>query len=307
LAALALSVLIEPAVRWVERKGASRLAAVVTVFLILGVSGGVFLLWVVPGMIRDLNQALVKFPGYVERLQAAVDHCLVLYRRLPNNLQGLLDISIRQSEAVFRGILVKAAAGTIALFSRALPLLLVPVLAFYISRDLRLWEASVWRKLHGWLGKDAVVLERTLIIVTGYIRGQIIDSMAVGGLLALGLLALRIDLALLIGALAGVFNLIPYFGPAIGALPAVVLAGLRSPWHVLYVALLFFAVNQIEAMVLAPKIVGKRVGLHPVAVIFLLLFGGEYLGFFGMLLAVPIGAVLQLLLGYYLNKERMER
>lgn len=307
LASLALSILLEPAVHWVERKGASRTAAVATVFLALGVVVGVFFLWIVPGIIQDLNKALARFPGYAKEIQEAVDHYRRMFRRLPGNLQGFINMGILQGEEILRKMLVRLASGILALFSRALPLLLVPVLSFYISRDLRKWHRIVRRRAEEWFGKDGLVLERTVGVVAGYVRGQIVDSMAVGALLALGLLALRIDLALLIGALAGVFNLIPYFGPVIGAAPAMVLAGLHSPWHALYVILLFFAVNQIEAMVLVPRIVGRRIGLHPVVVIFLLLFGGEYLGFFGMLLAVPIGAVLQVLISYYLNKGRSER
>lgn len=303
LAALALAVLLEPIIQWIEGKGASRLAAVVTVFLILLVLLVTFLLWVVPSIIHDLNQALAKSPRYAKNLMGFFTHYNRLFQRLPENIQSFMNTTASRGEEFLRNLLVKIAAGILGVFSRALPLLLVPVLSFYMSLDLRKWLTGIKRHIGQWVGKDSVVLEKTLRVVIGYVRGQLLNSIVVGILISLGLLALGVDLSLLIGALAGAFNLIPYFGPVIGAAPAVLLAGMVSPWRALYVIILFFVVNQIEAMVLAPKLIGKQVGLHPVAVIFLLLFGGEYLGFFGMLLAVPIGAVLQVLLHHYLKRE----
>jgi predicted PurR-regulated permease PerM len=302
LAALALAVLLEPLIYWIQCKGASRMAAVVTVFLMVLVVLIIFVLWVMPSIIQDLNQALAKSPRYAKDLMNLFSHYHKLFQRLPENLRVFLNSTAIRGEEFLRNLVVKVAATILAIFSRALPLLLVPILAFYMSLDLRKWLTGIKKQMGQWLGKDCAVLEKTLRVVIGYVRGQLLDSMVVGALLSLGLLALGVDLALLIGALAGIFNLIPYFGPVIGAIPAILLAGMESPWRALYVVILFFAVNQIEAMVLAPKLVGKQVGLHPVAVIFLLLFGGEYLGFFGMILAVPIGAVLQVLLHHYLQK-----
>jgi predicted PurR-regulated permease PerM len=303
LAGLALAVLLEPMIRWIEGKGASRLAAVITVFLIVFVLLFFFMLWVVPSIIQDLNQALAKSPRYAKDLMNLFSHYRELFQRLPDNIRFFIDSTADRGEEFLRNSLVKIAAGILSIFSRLVPFLLVPVLAFYMSIDLRKWSMGIKRQMGQWLGQDSVVVEKTLRVVLGYIRGQLINALVVGALLSLGLWSLGIDLALLIGALAGLFNLIPYFGPVISATPAVLLAGMVSPWRALYVVILFFVVNQIEAMVLSPKLVGKQVGLHPVAVIFLLLFGGEYLGFFGMILAVPIGAVLQVLLHHYLKRE----
>ena len=139
--------------------------------------------------------------------------------------------------------------------------------------------------------------------MTGYLRAQALSSLLVGIMLTVGLLFLKVDLAILIGVLGGIFNIIPYFGPVLGAFPAVLLAAQVSLWKALYVVLLFFVVNQLESMVILPRIIGGKVGLHPLGVVFLVLIGGELFGFSGIVFAVPIGAILQVILRYYWKKK----
>ena len=91
--------------------------------------------------------------------------------------------------------------------------------------------------------------------------------------------------------MAGITNIIPYFGPIIGAVPALVIALLKSSRHMVYVIILFTVIQQVESNILAPAILGDRVGLHPLAVIFILLVGGELFGLLGLLLAVPVAAM----------------
>ena len=305
LAAFALSMLLEPEIRWVEKKGARRLPAVFTVFFTLMVIAGVTLLWLVPGIIRDLNKALAQFPLYFREIQQQFDRYLLLFNRLPNNLRDIFGVVIQRGEETLRGFLIRMGSAVISVFSQSLLVFLVPVLSFYISRDLPGWRKMVHGLIPRWLGRDTIIFWRTLTVVGAYIRGQLLVSLVVGGLLGLGLVVLEVDLALLIGALAGLFNMIPYFGPVLGAAPAVILAGLESPWRALYVILLFFAVNQLETMYIMPRLVGRRVGLHPVSVIFLLMLGGRWLGLFGMLLAIPIGAVIKVMVEYYLDREKL--
>lgn len=301
LLAFVLSILLEPEIEWVERRGASRTAAVLTIFFILLILAGVLLLWVVPKIITDLNQALTRVPTYARELQLQGERTIRFFQRLPPNIQDFVYILVQRGGEAFRRVLVRIGAMVIAIFSRSFLLFLVPVLAFYISRDLPGWRRRIQHGVPRWLGRDAIVFWRTLTVVGAYVRGQILDSLVVGSLLSIGLLLLGVDMGLLIGSLAGLFNLIPYFGPVFGAIPAMVSAGLESPWKALYVIVLFFAVNQLETMVIMPRLVGRKIGLHPVTVIFLLLFGGHYLGFFGMVLAVPIGAVIKVILDYYLK------
>ena len=103
---------------------------------------------------------------------------------------------------------------------------------------------------------------------------------------------------MIIGAIAGLGNVIPYFGPIIGAIPAVIIAFLDEPIKALWVIIAFFGIQQIESAVLQPKIVGDSVGLHPVFVIISLLIGGELFGIAGLLFAVPIAGSIKVVLKY---------
>ncbi|HHZ19203.1 MAG TPA: AI-2E family transporter [Firmicutes bacterium] len=302
LLAWLVALLLEPQIRWLEQKGAKRSWAVLSVFLVLLVVLGVGLLWLVPPFLRDLNRAAVSLPEYARRIQHALAKTGRLFQQLPPGLQSYVESSLSRSQEVFRQLLLRGAAVVIAAFSQTFRLLLVPFLAYYISRDLPEWRRQIRRRIPRWLGRDTIIFWRTMRVIGAYIRGQLLVSAAVGGIIMLGLLLLRIEMALLIGVMAGIFNLIPYFGPILGALPAVILGLLTSPWRALYVVLLFVVANQLETMFLMPRLVGRSVGLHPVVVIFLLVLGGHYLGLFGMLLAVPIGGVVKVVCEYYLTK-----
>ena len=140
------------------------------------------------------------------------------------------------------------------------------------------------------------------LIIYGFIRGQLVNAGLVGLLISGGLALLGIKYSLFIGLLAGLFDIIPYFGPIIGFIPASVLALAKSPISVVWVLVIFVLVNQIEANIISPKIIGERVGLHPLAVIFAIFAGGELMGIIGMLIAVPAAAVVRVLLTHTLKR-----
>ncbi len=299
-----LAFLIEPMVKWFERKGARRLTAVITVFFLLFIFGAVLTVNFFPGLVADLNQALTKLPTYVQDLQNWFARLNREYKRfaLPQNVREVVDEALYRGEEALRNFLIKIASLLLSFFSQVLFLFLVPVLAFYFSKDMPNLKAVVYTWSKRLFGEERVVIFEVIAVVTGYLRAQALSSLVVGLLLTIGLLLLQIDLAILIGALAGVFNLIPYFGPVIGAIPAVLLAVQTSLWRAFYVIGLFFIVNQIESIVLIPRLIGGRLGLNPLVVVFLILIGGELFGFSGIIFAVPVGAVLQVLLKYYCKK-----
>jgi len=204
---------------------------------------------------------------------------------------------VTRLETIFRNLLVQIAETTVNLLSRALIFILVPILAYYINRDYpRLKQRSYYWLTHN-LGshwtRTFLKLDTVLKI---YIRGQLLTTMIVGLLISLGLSLLGFEAAFLLGLIAGVFNLIPYFGPVIGAMPVVLLALLKSPWIALYVVILFFVVNQLEVMVLVPRIIGGGLKIHPITVVYLILIGSKIGGIVGMVFAVPLGTIVLILL-----------
>ena len=152
-------------------------------------------------------------------------------------------------------------------------------------------------------GDAQYVLREVNVALNGFFRGQLWICLFVGLFIYGGLALLKIPYALFIGLLAGLFDIIPYFGPVLGFLPAAALALSQSPLTVLWVLLLFIAANQIENSLISPWLIGDRVGLHPLVVIFAVLVGGYLMGILGLLIAVPVAAIGRVLLDFFLLRR----
>ncbi|WP_341877058.1 AI-2E family transporter [Defluviitalea saccharophila] len=141
-------------------------------------------------------------------------------------------------------------------------------------------------------------------VLSGYIRGQLTDSLIMGILIGISVAIIGIDFPIIIGIIAGIANIIPYFGPIIGMIPAA-LMGLISdnPMKALYAGITLLILQQIDGAIIAPKIVGESVDVHPVAIVVALAVGGSLFGILGMLLAVPAAALLKLLLVRYMDSK----
>ncbi|MBU3172038.1 AI-2E family transporter [Clostridium estertheticum] len=132
-------------------------------------------------------------------------------------------------------------------------------------------------------------------IISSFIRGQLLDGLIVGLISSIGLSVIGLDFAFLIGLTAGIANIIPYVGPLIGCIPAIII-GLLSPNPIMAVwaVLLLLAVQQLDSAVISPKVVGDSMGLHPIFVIMAITIGGSIAGIMGMLISVPIAGIIKL-------------
>jgi predicted PurR-regulated permease PerM len=140
-------------------------------------------------------------------------------------------------------------------------------------------------------------------ILGRYIISQFVLCAIIGILTFVVLIALRVEFPIILSVLNALFNIIPYFGPLFGAIPAVLVALLHSTKTALWTAALLYIIQQIEGNIISPKITGDSVSMHPLVVIILLIVGGKLGGFLGMVLAVPVGVVIKIIyedLNYYL-------
>ena len=144
-------------------------------------------------------------------------------------------------------------------------------------------------------------------IVSMFIRGQLLDGFIIGLISSIGLSIIGLDFAFLIGFTAGFANIIPYVGPLIGCIPAIII-GLLSPNPIiaLYAVLVFIAVQQLDGAVISPKIVGDSMGLHPIFIIMAITIGGSLAGILGMLLSVPIAGIIKLFLSKFIAKRHAQ-
>lgn len=197
-------------------------------------------------------------------------------------------------------VLSQATASSLALIGFLANLVLIPVVAFYLLRD---WDIML-AKIRGLLPRDReeqiVSLAKECHDVLGaFVRGQLLVMLALGVIYSAGLMLVGLELGLLIGLMAGIAAIVPYMGFIIG-IGAALIAGLFQFGGDLYpmlgIVAVFMVGQALEGTVLTPLLVGDKIGMHPVAVIFAILAGGELFGFTGVLLALPVAAVIMVLI-----------
>ena len=185
--------------------------------------------------------------------------------------------------------------------SNLLNILLGIIIAFYLLKDMDYFK-KLTNDCFDILFKSKTNKKTKLFIrdvdsiVSKFLRGQLLDGLIVGILSSIGLALIGLDFPVLIGMTAGIANIIPYFGPIIGCVPAVIVGLLSgSPIKALFAVLILLLVQQLDSVIIAPKIVGESVGLHPVFIILSITIGA-YFGLLGMLLAVPIAGIIKMLI-----------
>lgn len=314
LAAL-LGWLGDPLVDRLEAAGRSRNTAVALVFTAMTLALVIVLLLLVPMIQRQIITLVESLPRYREWFLGI----LLPWVEQRTNLQFDRWLDFDYALAMLRENWQRAGgfAATVLdyvtrsgsmLLALVVNAVLVPVLAFFFLRD---WDRLVARIA-------ALVPPRHLPVVArlaresndvlgAFLRGQFLVMVILGVMYGVGLWIVGIDLGLLIGMVAGLLTFVPYLGPASGVVLGVIAALVQyGDWQHVAGVLAVFGIGQvIESYWLTPKLVGDRIGLHPVAVIFAVLAGGQLFGFLGMLLALPVAAVANVLLHY--AQERYTR
>ncbi len=307
LAAL-LGWLGDPLVDRIERAGYSRNIGVIVVFGVMTLMVLLALLLLVPLLQRQVVTLVDSLPRYRDWFVGValpwLEHKtgLELIDWLdPQRLIAVLRAHWEQAGGAAATVLGYLSRSGFALLGWLANIVLLPVLTFFFLRD---WDHIVER-VAALVPRDHTETASQLALASsevlgGFLRGQLLVMLILGVLYGAGLWAVGLDLGILIGVIAGVLTFVPYLGPAtvilLGGTAALIQFG---DWqHVLGVALVFGAGQVIESAWLTPKLVGGRIGLHPVAVIFAVLAGGQLFGFLGMLLALPVAAITNVLLGY---------
>ena len=302
LFAALLAYLGDPLADRLEARGLGRTGAVVLVFLALSLVLTLGLLGFLPLLVEQLRDLLQRLPRALTWLESTarpwLEHRFGLV--LPSLESAEVNALLRehwQSTGELAGQVLRSAfASGAAVLGTLATLALVPVVTFYLLRD---WDRLI-AQVQALLPRD---LERVLTplalecdeVIAAFLRGQLLVMLALGTLYAVGLALVGLDFALLIGLVAGLASLVPYLGLAVGLVLAggAVLFQGGDPLTALAGVGAVFAVGQtLEGMVLVPWLVGDRIGLHPVAVIFAVLAGGQLFGFTGVLLALPVAAVI---------------
>jgi predicted PurR-regulated permease PerM len=298
----------DPVVDRLERMGRSRNTAVMLVFGTMSVLVLLALVVLVPLVEAQIVTLFESLPHYRDWFVGTVlpwlEHRtgLELLAWLdPERLFQLVRAHWEQAGGAAATMLGYLSRSGFALLGWIANIVLLPVLTFFFLRD---WDLFVGR-VAALVPRDHAdtvsrLSQESSAVLGAFLRGQLLVMLVLGVLYGIGLSLVGLNLGILIGIVAGVLTFVPYLGPAmvilLGGIAALVQYG---DWQHLLGVLAVFSVGQvIESYWLTPKLVGDRIGLHPVAVIFAVLAGGQLFGFLGMLLALPVAAIANVLLRY---------
>lgn len=306
LAGMAVAYLLDPLADRLEVVGCPRTAAVLIIlgsFLAILIVVAVLLFPVLQAQIIEL---VARLPGYIQKIR---DLAQPIFERLQSSLSEDEVARLRSAAGNVAGDMVGWMgqvvsglwSGGLAIFNALSLVVIMPVVAFYLLRD---WDRIV-AHVDSLLPRDAAETIREQVReidnrLSGFVRGQASVCLALGTWYAVGLTLVGLDFGVLVGVGAGLISFVPYLGTALGLIVGLGLALAQfETWLPIGMVAAVFATGQIlEGYVLTPRLVGERVGLHPVWVLFALMAGGALLGFTGVLLAVPAAAVIGVLVRF---------
>lgn len=290
---------LDPAARWIERRGMSRLWA--TSLLIVGFFGALalFLLALSPLLYKQIVSLIDDIPGYFEKVRYYLEPKIQkVMDNLPTESTSPQEVINKASGSVMewlRNVVVGIFASGAAFINAVTLLLLTPVVAFYLLRD---WQRIIDnvdellpRENAETIREQMREIDRT---IAGYLRGQVNVCLLLALFYMVGLGLTGLNYGVLIGLISGLISVIPFIGALLGFAVSMLIAFFQFHefWPIATVAIVYGLGQALEGNVLVPKLVGEKVGLHPAWVIFGMLAGGVLLGFVGVLLAVPISAVI---------------
>ncbi|QDH69348.1 AI-2E family transporter [Marilutibacter alkalisoli] len=306
----------DPLVDRLERSGRSRNVAVALVFTLMVLLLVLALLILVPMIERQVVTLLDLLPRVQEWVMGTAMPWIEQRTGVelagwldPQAMIGLLREHWQEAGGVAASVFGYVSRSGMAVVAWVANIVLLPLLTFYFLRD---WDKLVERVAalvpRDRIGTVSRLAHESNDVLSAFLRGQILVMIALGAIYAVGLTLVGLKVGLLIGLIAGLISFVPYLGTAVGVVLGLIAAFVQPGADftlVLMVAAVFVAGQMIEGYVLTPRIVGDRIGLHPMAVIFAIMAGGQLFGFIGMLMALPVAAVANVLLRF--AQERYTR
>ena len=316
LVAALLAYMTDPLADRLEARGLSRMLSATIVFSVLMLVLILLLLIFIPLLEEQIRTFITKLPAYFNWLQdeavPRVQSWLGI-EKTPLDLDSVRQAVLKnwqQAGGLMATVMGSISRSGMAVVGWLVNLLLIPVVTFYLLRDWDKFMAHIGGLFPVNIAPTVVRLaKKSDEVLSAFLRGQLLVMLALGTIYSVGLWIVGLDLALLIGMVAGLVSFVPYLGFFVGFLMASIAAVVQfhDALPLAYVLIVFGIGQLVESFLLTPLLIGERIGLHPVAVIFAVLAGGQLFGFLGILLALPIAAVVRVLLVYmherYINSD----
>lgn len=300
--AIIIGAAIEPWVDYLQNKKIPRPASILTLYILgLGVFS-VALVLIIPVMATELASLANNFPTYYEKVLDAIGH-FQSNSIAAKGLTGVVDSWTASIGESTKGIFSTLSG----IFGGLISLIAILMVAFYLivekNNMKNFLQTIVPVRYHAY----AIQLySRVQKKIGAWLTGQLFLMLIIAALSYIGLLIVGVRYTLILALIAGLFEIIPYIGPTLGAIPAVLIALSDSPLKALFVIILYLVIQQLENSVIVPRVMKKAVGLNPIVVILVILIGGKIAGIVGALLAVPIATIASVLVKDYFEIIKSE-
>lgn len=330
--AIIFAYIIDPIVNYLERKGIKRQFGVIIVYISVILIFVVLIVSVIPKTINEVSNLLTSLPAMVDTLTKNVNDFLTqifakfnielpenfidIYKesnpkagvdvktpQIVSNILNSMTKTINDLVTKIQGSLMSSLSGVFSKVYGALTgafrLVLIIIFSFYFSVDKEKFTHKVKKTIPNKYRDDITFLANRIdIALQQFIRGRMLMAIFVGILTMIYLLILRVDFAIIIGLITCVADIIPYVGPFLGCVPAVLFALVDSPVKAFWVMILFVVVQWTENNILAPKLIGDSTGLNPLLVLISIIIGGGIFGVWGMVISVPITSIIFILIDF---------
>lgn len=301
-------------VKYIEKKHKlSRGLSLLVTYFVFFLTLAIFISIVAPVMVSNLMDIINKLPTFAATAQNIFDDTLKNQKIVELlNLEDYINANIGEFSSwginVLNKLLNSIIASIIGLTSGILQFIVGIIISMYMLFDKEKFENAFKRWLLALYGKEKS--EKVVAFVhmcdevfRNFFVGKVIDSTIIGILCYIGMYFMKTPYAVLLSLIVGIFNMIPYVGPFIGAFPAIIITLLASPTKALWVAIFILILQQVDGNIIGPKILGDKVGISPFYILLSITIGGGFFGIIGMLVAVPIFKVISVVLEGYLDKK----
>ncbi|MCH5138390.1 AI-2E family transporter [Clostridiaceae bacterium UIB06] len=293
---------LKPIQKKMEQRGLNKsTAALILICMLILIVLATFVI-LIPSMLKEslnLNNTL-------ESIQRFVDKFYLKLKPISNNktMYIIMDNIYEKINNYLIGELANIFDGLVKVWQNIVTIAVIPIIVYYFLSDGDYIENKLLNflpvKSRNMVKKISCDIDK---ILGRYIVSQLLLCMIIGVATFIILIGLKVNFPVILSLLNAFFNIVPYFGPIFGAVPAILIALIDSPQQALWTAVWLYMLQQIEGNILSPKITGDSISMHPLTVILLLIIGGEVAGFLGMILAVPLGVIVKVIyedLNYYL-------
>jgi len=311
--AFALAYLLDPVTDRLESLKISRTFAVLVLMAgVFSLVTGIGLL-IFPLLKLQAEHLVSNLPNYIAIMQEWM-HPLLGVVGEPEKIQGILNRELLKIGELplkvissITSILWGSVAGLFSFILFLANLVIIPVVMFYLLRDYDLINKKMLSFVPARTREQVLSLIKEIDgVLADFVRGQLMVGLIMAGLYSIGLFFCGTPMSLFIGLLAGLASLVPYLGLVFGFVPAAILTFMQTQdWVLVFgVAGVFAVVQGLEGMIITPRIVGEKIGLHPVAIILAVLLGAEFFGLVGVIVSVPVAAALNVLFTHGLNEYK---